>query len=410
MAASPAPLQRPLRATVHGAGPTGALAALALADAGWSVTLRDLLDAGQLQARSRAYAFNHSSRRLLEQLDLWEDLTPLMVPFQRLQLRDQPLGREVPFTQADLPPAARRRADAAVGWIGLHGPLMAVLLQRLQHHPAIRLQLGPAAAASAPAPGPGAAGTGAAGDGAASGEPAADLVVAADGPSSPHREALGIGLWHWPYRQSCLTAQVELRGSADDQAWELFRPEGPFAVLPLGQGRFQLVWSAPAPRCRQLEALDGAAFLDRLAGALPSALQPDALLDQPRAFPVALLLARRLARGRTVLVGESAHRCHPVGGQGLNLCWRDVAALHRLARQAAAGRLRPERLPARYGRQRWPDLLLTLLATDLLVRFFSNRHPLLLPLRHLALALLRALAPLRRLSLAVMTQGPCRPW
>ena len=394
MAASPAPLPRPLRATVHGAGPTGALAALALADAGWDVTLRDPLDAGQLQARSRAYAFNHSSRRLLEQLDLWEDLTPVMVPFQRLQLWDQPLGREVPFTPDDLPPAARRRSDAALGWIGLHRPLMAVLLQRLQHHPSIRLQLGPAAAAGE----------------LAAGELAADLVVAADGPASPHRDALGIGLWHWPYRQSCLTVQVELRGSADDQAWELFRPEGPFAVLPLGQGRFQLVWSAPAARCRQLEALDGAAFLDGLAGTLPSALQPDALLDQPRAFPVALLLARRLSRGPTVLVGESAHRCHPVGGQGLNLCWRDVAALHRLARQAAAGRLRPRRLPARYGRQRWPDLLLTLLATDLLVRFFSNRHPLLLPLRHLALALLQALAPLRRLSLAVMTQGPCRPW
>ncbi len=391
MAASPALLPRPLHAAVHGAGPTGALTALALAEAGWSVTLHDPLEAGQLQARSRAYAFNHSSRRLLERLDLWEPLAPVMVPFQRLQLSDQPLGRSVPFTLADLPPAARRGADAAVGWIGLHGPLMAVLLERLQAHPAVRLQLGPAATAS-------------------TAEPPADLVVAADGPASPHRQALGIGVWHWPYRQSCLTAQVELRGSADDQAWELFRPEGPFAVLPLGQGRFQLVWSAPAARCRQLEALDGAAFLDRLAGTLPSILQPDALLDQPRAFPVALLLARRLGRGRTVLVGESAHRCHPVGGQGLNLCWRDVAALHRLARQVAAGRLRPERLPGRYGRQRWPDLLLTLLATDLLVRLFSNRHPLLLPLRHLALALLAALAPLRRLSLAVMTQGPCRPW
>jgi 2-octaprenyl-6-methoxyphenol hydroxylase len=403
MAASPALQPRPLHAAVHGAGPTGALTALALADAGWRVTLRDPLDAAQLQGRSRAYAFNHSSRRLLEQLDLWGALAPVMVPFRRLQLRDQPLGREVPFTLADLPPGARSGADAAVGWIGLHGPLMAVLLERLQAHPAVRLQLGTAAPAS-PAAGPAVAAA------AGTAEPPAHLVVAADGPASPHRQALGIGVWHWPYRQSCLTAQVELRGSADDQAWELFRPEGPFAVLPLGQGRFQLVWSAPAARCRQLEALDGAAFLDRLAGTLPSVLQPDALLDQPRAFPVALLLARRLGRGRTVLVGESAHRCHPVGGQGLNLCWRDVAALHRLARQVAAGRLRPERLPGRYGRQRWPDLLLTLLATDLLVRLFSNRHPLLLPLRHLALALLAALAPLRRLSLAVMTQGPCRPW
>jgi 2-octaprenyl-6-methoxyphenol hydroxylase len=65
-------------------------------------------------------------------------------------------------------------------------------------------------------------------------------------------------------------------------------------------------------------------------------------------------------------------------------------------------------LPAAYGRRRWPDLLLTLLATDLLVRCFSNRSPLLLPLRHMALWLLAKLAPLRRLSLAAMTDGPCQ--
>jgi 2-octaprenyl-6-methoxyphenol hydroxylase len=109
-----------------------------------------------------------------------------------------------------------------------------------------------------------------------------------------------------------------------------------------------------------------------------------------------------------VLVGESGHRCHPVGGQGLNLCWRDVAQLQRLAGQVVAGRLAVERLPAAYGRRRWPDLLLTLLATDLLVRLFSNRSPLLLPIRHLALLLLARLPPLRQLALAAMTHGPCQ--
>ena len=378
----------PCRAVVHGAGPTGALAALALADAGWAVCIHDPLSADQLGARSRAYAFNHASRRLLQRLALWDALAACMVPFTRLQLCDQPLAMQAAFDAGDLSAASRRDGDGAVGWIARHGPLMAVLLRRLADHPSISLAL----AAEMPA--------------AAS----ADLVVAADGPSSPARAGLAIGVWHLPYRQSCLTAQLELRGLAAGQAWELFRPEGPFAVLPLGPGEAQLVWSAPRERCRQLEHLSPAAFLDRLAPVLPEGLQPDALLDQPRAFPVALLLARRLSRGRTVLVGESAHRCHPVGGQGLNLCWRDVAALHRLARRVSAGRLRPEQLPRRYGRQRWPDLLLTLLSTDLLVRLFSNRSPLLLPLRRLALALLARVAPLRRLCLGVMTEGPCRPW
>jgi 2-octaprenyl-6-methoxyphenol hydroxylase len=314
----------------------------------------------------------------------------VLVPFRSLQLLDLAIQRQVPFSLPDLGSRRAAAPAAAVGWVGQHRPLMTLLLERLAAHPAITLELGSRSPLTA-------------GD-----QPPLDLVVAADGPHSPCREALGIGVLQWAYRQNCLTALVQLRGSADDQAWELLRPEVPFAVLPLGDGLFQLVWSAPAHRCRQLESLGDAAFLDALAGALPDQLQPDALIDDPRAFPVALLLARRLHRGHTVLVGESGHRCHPVGGQGLNLCWRDVATLHRLARRVAAGRLAVRQLPAAYGRRRWPDLLLTLLATDLLVRFFSNRSPLLLPLRHMALWLLAKLAPLRRLSLAAMTDGPCQ--
>jgi 2-octaprenyl-6-methoxyphenol hydroxylase len=378
-----------LRAQVNGAGPTGALAALALAEAGWQVDIRDPLPAATLLQRSRAYAFSHSSQRLLETLRLWEALQRVMVPFRSLQLLDLAISQQVPFALADLGPRLAAAPGAAVGWVAQHRPLMTVLLERLVAHPAIRLELGsPPLAAECVAP--------------------PDLIVAADGPHSPTRAALGIGALQLAYRQNCLTALVQLRGSADDQAWELFRPEGPFAVLPLGEGLFQLVWSAPAHRCRQLESLGDAAFLDALAGALPDRFQPDALVDEPRAFPVSLLLARHLHRGSTVLVGESGHRCHPVGGQGLNLCWRDVAQLHRLARRVRAGRLAATRLPAAYARRRWPDLLLTLVATDLLVRVFSNRSSLLLPLRRLALLLLARLAPLRRLSLAAMTQGPCQ--
>lgn len=388
-------MPQPLTALVHGAGPTGALAALALADAGWQVRLRDPQSADALQQRSRAYAFNHSSQRLLERLALWERLAPRLVPFRRLELRDRAAAAAVPFRLADLGPGRCGRPGAAVGWIGEHGPLMAELLDALRRHPAVALELG---AAAADRPDAGGA------------DPPPDLEVAADGGRSSRRAAAGIRVWRRPYRQSCLTVQVALRGSADDQAWELFRPEGPFAVLPLGRGCQQVVWSAPAARCQRLEALGDAAFLDALAGALPGGLEPDRLLDRPRAFPVDLLLARRLQRPGLVLVGESAHRCHPVGGQGLNLCWRDVAELHRQARRVAAGRLHPARLPAAYARRRWPDLLLTLAATDLLVRLFSNRSRPLLPLRRLALELLQRWAPLRRLSLTVMTDGLMLPW
>jgi 2-octaprenyl-6-methoxyphenol hydroxylase len=364
-----------------------------LAEAGWcAITLQDPSPRQALLRRQRAYAFTHSSRRLLQDLQLWQALSPRLEPFEQLQLADLGLdpgstAAAVPFTTDDL---SRRssQAEAAVGWIGQHPDVMAVLLAAIDRTPRIRLQLG--APPSPLAPG------------------AVDLLVAADGPDSPSRQALGIEQWQWTYQQRCLTAQVRLRGVGPQQAWELFRPEGPMALLPLGDEQVQVVWSASAARCRQLEAFGGDAFLDRLAGALPERFQPDALAVAPKTFAVGLALAKRLQAGNAVLVGESAHRCHPVGGQGLNLCWRDVAALHALARRVSQGRLSVAALPRRYARNRWPDLLLTLAATDLLVRLFSNRAALLLPLRRLALVSLRRVPLLRRLSLGVMTDGPCR--
>ena len=375
-------------ALVRGCGPTGALAALALAEAGWQVQLLDPANPEQLLQRQRAYAFTHSSRELLQRLHLWEPLQPLLLPFDDLQLADLGSGAgPVGFTAALLK-ARRQGAGEAVGWIGLHQPLLRALLEQIAQHPNIVAQLGTPVA---PAPA----------------QPT-NLVVAADGPWSPSREALGIGQWQWSYPQSCLTAQVELRGSGPQQAWELFRPEGPLALLPLGGQRVQVVWSASPERCRRLEQLGSDGFLDHLAGALPDRFQPDALLAAPQSFAVGLALARRLHRGNTVLVGESGHRSHPVGGQGLNLCWRDVAALHRLASKVQHGHLHASALPRLYSLRRWPDLLLTLAATDLLVRLFSNRSALLLPLRRGALAALQRLPLLRRLSLVAMTHGPCR--
>ncbi len=367
---------------VLGAGPTGALTALALGLRGQRVFLFDPLTASQLQARSRAYAITHSSRRLLTNLGLWHDLRDTLVPFRELDLRDGATNARVLFSEDDL--ASANRHHDGIGWILDHRPLMRLLLARLEANGNVAMHL------AKPCP-----------------DPSADaLIVAADGPRSPTREAWGIRHWGMRYRQGCLTAKVSLRGLPHDRACELFRPEGPLAVLPLGQGTFQVVWSAPWQRCEQRSTLQLSAFLDQLAAVLPKGIEPDFLLDQPRAFPQQWLLARRLHRGRGVLIGEAGHRCHPVGGQGLNLCWRDVEGLLRAVERGGSATT----IARRYGMSRWLDVLQVGVATDLLVRVFSNRQPLLLPLRRLALLLLKQFSGLRQLSLRAMSDGPMQLW
>ena len=365
---------------ITGAGPTGSLAALALAEQGCFVGLRDLQSASALQSRSRAYAITHSSRRLLCRLGLWGTLRDHLVPFDRLDLRDQATGQSAVFRLDDL--ARPNQGHGAIGWILDHRPLMAVLLERLNQHPRVQLSLGGSQSNV---------------------DPMLPLLqVAADGPRSSTRTSWGIGIWHWPYRQGCLTAKVVLRGVRAGTAYELFRPEGPMAVLPLGGETYQVVWSAPLLRCQQRAALPTASFLDQLAAVLPHGVQPDLLLDQPAAFPQEWMLSRGLNRGIGVLIGEAAHRCHPVGGQGLNLCWRDVEDLVRAVDSVSSVRS----IARRYSRRRFIDVLLVGLATDFLVRLFSNRHPVLLPVRWLSVQALARFGVIRRLSLRAMTDGP----
>ena len=199
--------------------------------------------------------------------------------------------------------------------------------------------------------------------------PADALVVAADGPESATRRHWNIPVWRHRYRQGCLTSKVALRGSDDVTAFELFRPEGLWQSCPWVTG--QRRWCECPHRCEQRAALPGSAFLDQLAAVLPQGLEPDLLLDTPRAFPQQWQLAQRFSRGRGVLVGEAAHRCHPVGGQGLNLCWRDVETLMSIADPGLDARS----IARRYGRRRWVDVIAVGMATDLLVRLFSNPSP-----------------------------------
>ncbi|MCP4811600.1 MAG: 2-octaprenyl-6-methoxyphenol 4-monooxygenase, partial [Planctomycetaceae bacterium] len=124
---------------VLGAGPTGALTALALGLNGQRVVLFDPLTASELQARSRAYAITHSSRRLLTTLGLWEDLSDALVPFRDLDLRDGATNSRVLFGQSDL--AAANRNHDGIGWILDHRPLMELLLARLKGNTNVELHL-----------------------------------------------------------------------------------------------------------------------------------------------------------------------------------------------------------------------------------------------------------------------------
>jgi 2-octaprenyl-6-methoxyphenol hydroxylase len=155
----------------------------------------------------------------------------------------------------------------------------------------------------------------------------ARLLVVADGVRSGVRRMLGIAADVQPYRQQAIIANVTPERFHEHVAWERFTASGPLALLPMGAGRCNLVWTVWNDDAAHYAALDDRAFLDALQAQFGYRLGCFVNVGARTAYPLALTTTATAMPPRCVLVGNAATGVHPVAGQGLNLGLRDVARL-----------------------------------------------------------------------------------
>ncbi len=216
---------------------------------------------------------------------------------------------------------------------------------------------------------------------------AAKLVVAADGTASAVREALGIAVEQYDYRQTLFVARVRAERAPDGTAWERLTDHGPTAVLPRGDGHYGTIHGVASDEADAVAALDDAAYLQRLQRVF--GWRAGRLLEAgPRsAYPIMRTLAQRIVAPRAVMVGNAAQSLHPIGAQGFNLGLRDALTL---VECIDAGRARGEdagsaAVLAEYARRRRDDRERTIAFSDGLARWTSNPSPSVSPLRSLGL-------------------------
>ncbi|XP_034530910.1 ubiquinone biosynthesis monooxygenase COQ6, mitochondrial isoform X1 [Notolabrus celidotus] len=195
------------------------------------------------------------------------------------------------------------------------------------------------------------------------------LLIGADGPNSMVRRELGIPTVKWNYDQSAVVAVLHLSEPTENNvAWQRFLPTGPIAMLPLSDTESSLVWSTSHRLAEELLDLDEESFVDAINSAfwsnenqselietagsvfrsalsaiMPSAGSPRQLPPSvagigPKTrvmFPLGMGHASEYIRHRVALIGDAAHRVHPLAGQGANLGFGDVACLTQLLSQAA---------------------------------------------------------------------------
>uniref|UniRef100_A0A914I6I7 FAD-binding domain-containing protein n=1 Tax=Globodera rostochiensis TaxID=31243 RepID=A0A914I6I7_GLORO len=197
------------------------------------------------------------------------------------------------------------------------------------------------------------------------------LLIAADGQRSMARTIAGIEYVETSYDQKAIVGTLEIQHaseSAESYAWQRFMPLGPVALLPLGRQLCSLVWTVSTAEAERLLQLTPENFVEELNRTfsddtsfqypavstsldfLGKALDCLPLKEVPAkrkfphvvslhhddraAFPLSLGYARDYVRSRVALIGDAAHRVHPLAGQGVNLGWSDVRLLTKVLEQA----------------------------------------------------------------------------
>lgn len=202
----------------------------------------------------------------------------------------------------------------------------------------------------------------------------APVLIAAEGRGSELRKAAGIGVTSWSYKQSGIVATIEHELPHSGVAYELFFGDGPFAILPLQGNRSSLVWALKDDYAKLVKDFSDAAFeraiIEKVGGFLGKVK-----VTGPRwVFPLSLQMPDSVIGERLVLTGDAAHGIHPISGQGMNLGFRDVAALVEVLNEAKINGedLGSPQVLERYERWRRTDNLSLGAITDSLTRLFSN--------------------------------------
>lgn len=232
------------------------------------------------------------------------------------------------------------------------------------------------------------------------------LLIGAEGRNSPTRTAAGINVARWSYHHHAIIATLGHERPHEGVAHEIFYPEGPFALLPMlddaAGHRSAIVWTVAEAHGPAMLGLPDRAFLaeaEKRMGGMLGALRS---VSPRSSYPLGFHHTARITDARLALVGDAAHGIHPIAGQGLNLGFRDVAALAEVLVEGTRLGLDPgdAQLLARYERWRALDSFLVAATTDALTRLFGLPGKAPRAIRRFGLDMVSRIPPLQRRFMA----------
>lgn len=373
---------------VVGAGLVGAAQALALGRLGFKVAVVDPRRASRETPGGdvRGLALAPSSRRVFQQLGLWQALAARVMPIRHIHVSDQGRFGFTHLSAADV-------ALDALGYVCPADHLLLTLETALEEQCEVYWET--EVADIDPVDDAVHVGLrGAAGTQSVS----ARLVVGADGLESRVRDVIGVATQTRDYQQSAIVANLTVEHPQHETAFERFTRAGPLALLPIASGRHVAVRCCTSGTAEELLAQSEERFLAQLEAGFGNRFGTFSELGARRGHRLVLSWAERIVDRRAVLVGAAANSIHPNGAQGLNLGLRDVAGLSACLARArrCGGDIGGEQCLMEFARARKADHRAVIRFSDGLAQLFSTRLPLVGALRDCAMLALDITPPAKR--------------
>lgn len=381
---------------VIGGGLIGLAQGLALAEQGISVQIVDRADPAAMMAPGfdgRTSAISSSSYKMLAAIGLADALEGKGCPIGQIWVSDQLKPGAIDFVPGE--------DDGFLGQMFENRVLRRTIFEAASAHPNIALHM-PAAIVRKRRDTAGVEieldnGT----------ILTASLLIVAEGRQSQTRDEAGIKIVHWSYNHSAMVGAVYHEKPHGNVAYEIFYPEGPFALLPMldsedGRHRSAIVWSASAAESAAYLKLGPRGYAHALEKAMGHIVGKVELAAPLSTYPLGFHHAGQVTAERLVLIGDSAHGIHPIAGQGLNLGLRDVAALTEVLADGMRLGLDPAdaQLLERYSRWRSVDTLAVAMATDSLTRLFGLKGKTASAVRRFGMAAIQRTKPAKAFFMA----------
>lgn len=380
---------------ILGGGLVGSALAVALDAHGMSSIVVDIADPEVILAASfdgRASAIASAPWRMLEAIGVIDRIRDRGCPIQGIRVSDGLDPGKLDFVPDE--------GEDALGHMFENRDLRGALLAAAQEAPRVDLRMKTRALSVDRGP-HGVAAT--LSDGTVVRAP---LLVAAEGRNSPTRDAAGLRVARWTYDHAAIVTSLHHERSHDNVAFEIFYPQGPFAILPLNDDaaghRSAIVWSVKRNEADGMLKLSERGLLAEASKRMGGFLGELGPLGPRWSYPLGFHHAGKITAERLALVGDAAHGIHPIAGQGVNVGFRDIATLVEVLVEGKRIGLDPgdAQLLARYDRWRSLDTLMVSIATDGLTRLFGIPGRTANLARRFGLSAVEKLPPLKRRFMA----------